>query len=158
MASSTTAKSILSRFAMRVLQHIAGNTNKQVVDLDPTGSGKGLPLARLHRVAVGVLLNSPSATPLGGLAEFELVAATDAGITGSVTVVKASDIFGGATPAAIGDTLWLEADVAQIREVLPTAAFVGVRVKVADADDIVSLVTIKEGLDEFSGQTADYDA
>jgi hypothetical protein len=35
----------------------------------------------------------------------------------------------------VGDTIWIEVDIEQVKEVLATAAYVGVRVQLATAGD-----------------------
>jgi hypothetical protein len=135
------------------------SADKAIVDLDPTGSGECFSLARVKRVLVGALLNTGGATPEGvtpgGFEEFEIIAATDADGTGA-TVVKASTIFDGATPAGINDTLWLEATAEQIHEVLATATHYGVRIEVVTTTDLCSVVVIEERLEAHDGLTADY--
>lgn len=102
-----------------------------VVDLGmPQGAGlKCVPLAP-HRRFVAGLFRSVSAP--ASVDAFQIIAATAADGTGA-TIVVAHAI--GSAPDAVGDTIWLECDSEQVREVLATATFVGVRVDLANAAD-----------------------
>jgi hypothetical protein len=103
-----------------------------VVDLgQPQGAGnKCLPIAVFRRFRAG-LFRSVSAP--ASVDAFQIIAATTADGTGSPTIVVAHAI--GTAPDAVGDTIWLEVDVEQVREVLLTATHVGVRVDLANAAD-----------------------
>ena len=100
----------------------------------------------------GCLVNTSGATP-NDLEEFEVIAGTDYDGTGA-TIVKAHAL--GSTPDAIGDFVWLEVDVKQIREVLATATHVGVRAHVTTATSQCTFVVIEERMEEYDDLTADY--
>lgn len=153
MTATYDAQSLLARFKCRMVNWDPDSASKVLVDLDPTGTGECFPIARSKRFLFGIVLNTTAAGPYE-ISAFEVIAATDADGTGA-TVVKAHAL-GGGTPDAVGDTVWIEVDVEQIREVLATATHVGVRAQVSDLLAEASLVVIEERMEEVNGLTADY--
>ena len=153
MVARYDAQSLLARFKCRMADWNPDGADKVIVDLDPTGTGELFPIARSKRFLFGVIVNTTGATP-NDIEEFEVIAATDADGTGAV-VVKAHAL-GGGTPDLIGDTIWLEVDVKQIREVLATATHVGVRAHVTTATSQCTFVVIEERMEEYNDLTADY--
>jgi len=151
MASTTTAHKALARSERRLVDYdIDGALN--IVDLGtPQGAGnKCLPIANFRRFVAGLFRSVGS----GSVTQFDVIAATAADGTGA-TAVKAHAL--GSAPDAVGDHIWLEVDVEQIREVLSTATHVGVRVDLVTAGD--ECVVFFERLDPFypvAGLTADY--
>jgi len=90
----------------------------------------------------------------GSVSEFQIIAATAADGTGAV-IVKEHAI--GSAPNLLNDTIWLEVDVEQVREVLPTATHVGVRVQLATAgDECVIFFERSEPLHRYANLTADF--
>ncbi len=152
MVARYDAQSLLARFKCRMADWNPDAADKVIVDLDPTGSGECFPIARSKRFLFGIIVNTTGATP-NDLEEFEVIAATDADGTGA-TVVKAHAL--GSTPDAIGDTVWLEVDVKQIREVLATATHVGIRAEVTTATSQCTITIIEERMEEYNSLTADY--
>ena len=152
MTATYDAQSLLARFKCRMANWDPDGADKVIVDLDPSGSDECFPIARSKRFLFGCLVNTTGATP-NDLEEFEVIAATDADGTGA-TVVKAHAL--GSTPDAIGDYVWLEVDVKQIREVLATATHVGVRAEVTTLTSQCTFVVIEERMEEYNDLTADY--
>jgi hypothetical protein len=152
MPATYGAQSLLARLKCRLVDWNPDGADKVIVDLDPATSAELFPIARSKRFLFGVIVNTTGATP-NDLEEFEVIAATDADGTGA-TVVKAHAL--GSTPDAIGDTVWLEVDVQQIREVLATATHVGVRAEVTTATSQCTFAVIEERMEEVNDLTADY--
>ena len=152
MVARYDAQSLLARFKCRMVDWNPDGVAKVIVDLVPASSDELFPIARSKRFLFGIIVNTTGATP-NDLEEFEVIAATDADGTGA-TVVKAHAL--GSTPDAIGDTVWLEVDVKQIREVLATATHVGVRAEVTTTTSQCTIVTIEERMEEYNSLTADY--
>ena len=152
MTARYDAQGILARFKIRMADWNPDAADKVIVDLDPSGSGELFPIARSKKFLFGCLVNTTGATP-NDLEEFEVIAATDADGTGA-TVVKAHAL--GSTPDAIGDYVFIEVDVKQIREVLATATHVGVRAEVTTATSQCTFVVIEERMEEYNDLTADY--
>ncbi len=99
-----------------------------IVDLDPTGSGEGVPIKDFCKFLFGVMRSVGTGT----ITTFEIVCGTDADLTG-IQIVKTHAL--GSAANLVGDTVWLETDVEAIREVLATATHVGVRVFLATSTD-----------------------
>ncbi len=152
MTATYDAQSLLARFKCRLVDWNPDGVTKVIVDLVPGSSDELFPIARSKRFLFGIIVNTTGATP-NDLEEFEVIAATDADGTGA-TVVKAHAL--GSTPDAIGDTVWIEVDVKQIREVLATATHVGIRAEVTTATSQCSIVIIEERMEEYNSLTADY--
>lgn len=144
-------------------EHLTARSERRMVDYDidgalnlvdlglPQGAGnKCLPIAVFRRFIAGLFRSVVS----GSVSAFQIVAATDAAGTGA-TIVVAHAL--GSAPDAVNDQIFLECDVEQVREVLPTATHVGVRVQLAQAAD--ECVVLFERADPFyphAGLTADY--
>ena len=130
MPATYTANKALFRSRRRMLDYDI-DAALNLVDLGmPQGAGnKCLLIAPSRRFLAG-LFRSVSAP--ASVDAFQIVAATDAAGTGATVVVQHAL---GSAPDAVGDTIWLEADAEQCREVLAAATHVGVRVDLANAAD-----------------------
>jgi len=152
MPATYDAHSLRARAERRMVFFDPGASTLTLVDLDPVTSAECLPIETFRRFQAGLLI-AGSATP-SDVDQFQIIAATDADGGGAVVVVAQSFA---ATPDATGDYAWLECDVEQIHEVLPTATHVGVRVEFADAASEATIYF--ERADPYyprSGLTADY--
>lgn len=128
MPATYTANKALFRSRRRMLDYDI-DAALNLVDLGmPQGGNKCLPLA-LHRRYVAGLFHSVGT---GTVTKFQIIAATDGAGTGAVIV---ADHPLTSNPDAVGDTIWLEVDAEQCREVLSTATHVGVRVQLNTATD-----------------------
>lgn len=130
MAASTEVLVLNARSNIRLVDYdIDGALN--LADLgQPQGAGnKCLPLSAGYRRFRAALFHSVGT---GTVTKFQIIAATAADGTG-VVIVKDHAIA--ANPDAVGDTIHLECDIENIREVLPTATHVGVRVHLNTAGD-----------------------
>lgn len=152
MVARYDAQSLLARLKCRLVDWNPDGVAKVIVDLNPATSDELFPIARSKRFLFGIIVNTTGATP-NDLEEFEIIAATDGDGTGA-TVVKAHAL--GSTPDALGDYVWLEVDVKQIREVLATATHVGVRAEVTTTTSQCTIVIIEERMEEYNSLTADY--
>jgi hypothetical protein len=150
---ATYTTDVLGSRALRRIVEIDIDAALNIVDLGtPQGAGnKCFPIANFRRFIAGVFrsVSAPSA-----LTAFQIIAATDAAGTGA-TIVVAHAL--GAAPDAVGDTVFLECDVEQVREVLAAATHVGVRVQVANAaDENVIYFEANDPMFPRAGLTADF--
>ena len=152
MVATSTAHKLMANLACKMVSFIPGSADKEIVDLVPGTSDECLPIARSRRFLFGIMLVTGGATP-DEIEEFEIIAATDADGGGAVVVVAHAI---GTAANLIGDTLWLEADVENIREVLATATHVGVRAELVASTDECALTVIEQRIEQEAGLTADY--
>lgn len=146
-----TAEHLTTRAERRLVDYDIDNA-LNLVDLgQPQGAGnKCLPANQFRRFIAGLFRSVGT----GSVTAFQIVAATDAAGSG-VTVVVAHAV--GAAPDAVGDTIWLECTAEQIREALPTATHVGVRVQLVTTTD-EAVVSFERAEPQFprAGLTADF--
>lgn len=149
--------------ATKTVAYLTGLSERRMVDYDidnalnvvdlgqPQGAGnKCLPIATFRRFIAGIFRSVGT----GSIDNFQIIAATAADGTGA-TIVVAHAL--GSAPNAVGDTVWLEADVEQVHEVLPTATHVGVRLElVTTTDEAVVFFERHGALYQHPGLTADY--
>lgn len=128
MPATYTAHHELASRERRLLDFDPPTGNAELVTLDPASSGKCLPIALFHRFVAGLMRSVGT----GGITSFKIIAATAADGTGNTAVVAHAL---GSAPDAVGDTVWLECDADQIKEVLPTATHVGVEIDLVTATD-----------------------
>jgi hypothetical protein len=156
MVATYTADKLKSKMLVRTVIHQpADAATAQLVDLgQPQGaSQKCLPIALFQRVLVQV---TASLLVGNGVTAFSIYAATDAAGSGGVAVVTHAV---GTAPDAEGDSLNLECDVNQIREVLATATHVGVWLDCANNDDEAAVtIILAEPTYAYPGLTPDYTA
>lgn len=120
-----------------------------LVDLDPTTAFECLPLQGFRRFMAGLMRSVGT----GGVDNFQIIAATDGDGAGATVVVSSTPT----TANAVGDRVWLECDIEQVREALPAATHIGVRVELVTATD-ECVVFFERAEPEFprAGLTADY--
>lgn len=128
MAATKTVHHLLAIADRRLVDFDPGATADTLVDLVPASSDECLPIENFFRFLAGVMVSVGT----GGISAFRVVAATDADGTGAVTVVSHAI---GSSPNAVGDYVWLECDVEQVREALAAATHVGVFITLATATD-----------------------
>ena len=128
MPAQYDANRALSRNEYRMVDHDRDATTLQFARLGRSAAAACLPIRDFRRFVAGLF----HSVGTGAVTKFQIVAATSASGAG-VQIVKDHDI--GSNPNAVGDTLWLEADAEQVREVLPEATHVGVRVTQGVATD-----------------------
>lgn len=151
MPANYTAEHLRSRADRRMVDFDPGSADPVIVDLDPTTSGELLPISDGYQHFLAGVFHSVGT---GNIDEFSLIAATDADGTGA-TVIQTHAFTSEAN--AVGDYVWLECDVEQIREVLATATHIGVRVELATGTDECVVYFERSGpLHAYSGLTADY--
>jgi hypothetical protein len=90
-------------------------------------STKGIAIAQYRRFVFGIMRTVGT----GAISTVKVQAATAADGTGATDVISATPT----TADAVGDTVWYEVDVEQIREVLPTATHVCLAIALATATD-----------------------
>lgn len=150
MAATYTAEKELSRSERRMVDFDPDVNTLALVDLAPGSSDECLEIAQYKRFVAGLFRSVGT----GSVSKFQIIAATDGDGTGATIVVEHAL---GSAPDAVGDTIWLECDAEQIREVLATATHVGVRVTLATAtDECVVFFERCEPYYPHSGLTADY--
>jgi len=126
-------------------------TGATIVDLDRATGGEGLPIENFRRFIAGLFRSVGT----GSVTSFAIVADTDDDLATTPTVVVQHAI--GSAPNAVGDTIWLECDAEDIKEVLAGATHVGVRVNLVTATD--ECVVYFERADPYypvRGLTTDY--
>lgn len=147
---SYTAEVLGSRAERRLVDFDPDATGLTLVDLDPTGTDECLAIDQYRRFIVGFMRTVGT----GALSGFEVIAATDADGTGA-TQVEAHAL--GSQPDAVGDYIWIEVDVEQVRDALETATHIGVRIDFDTSTD--EGVVYFERADPYfprTGLTADY--
>lgn len=156
MVATTSVHKLQARLAIHTVIHQpADAATAQLVDLgQPQGaSAKCVPIANyrefLAQVTASLLVGN-------GVVAFSIYAATSAAGANPTAVVTHAV---GTAPDAEGDSLNLECNVEQIREVLPTATHVGVWLDCANNDDEVAVTLIRSNPFHTAGAlTADYTA
>ena len=152
MPATYAAEKLRSRHNIRMVDYDI-DAALNVVDLgQPQGAGnKCLAIKDGYKNFLAALFRSVGT---GTVTKFEIIAATAADGTGATIVVSPAIA---AAPDAVGDQIFLECDIEQVKEVLPTATHVGVRVQLATAtDEAVVLFMRSEPTFATSGLTADY--
>lgn len=156
MVATYTAQHLGSRFKLWSVEvdDAGASTDPIIVDLgQPQGAGlKLIPIANLRRIMVKVFRSVGT----GNTDACNISVATDAAGTGSLTTVVQVATATAQTQNAVGDELYLEADVEQMREVLATAAYVGVVVELATGTDECIVTVLAEYVNATSGLTANY--
>jgi hypothetical protein len=150
MPATYTAQNRLSRAERRIVDFNPGAIAATLATLEPIGTLKCLPIALFRRFVAGFM----HVVGTGTITSFKIIAATAADGTGNTAVVVHPL---GTQPDAVGDRLWLECDVDQIREVLPAATHVGVEIAQGTAGDRMAIFFERaDGLQNYSGLTSDY--
>ena len=129
MAATYNSHKVFGNANLRMRDFDPDGTAATVVDLDPATGGEGLLIENFRHFVAGLFRSVGTGT----VAEFSIIADTDDDMATTPTVVVQHAL--GSAPDAVGDTIWLECDVEQIREVLATATYVGVRIDLATATD-----------------------
>lgn len=151
MAATASVHKVLGNCDLRLLDFDPNGTAPTLVDLDTATSGEGLTIAHFRSFVAGLFRSVGTGT----VAEFAIIADTDDDMATTPTVVVTHAI--GSAPDAVGDTIWLECDVEQIREVLSGATHVGVRIDLATAtDECVVFFGRFEAMFPRRNLTADY--
>lgn len=152
MPATYSAEHLTTKALRRLLDFDPDATSATVVDLDPATSAKTFPIATFKSFLFGIFRSVGTGT----VTSARIFACTAADGTGSVTTVVS---FGLASaPDAVGDTVWLECNVEQIKEVLASAAYVGLEIALATGTD--ECVVYAEAAEPLygprSGLTSDY--
>lgn len=150
MPATYTAEHLTSRSERRMVDFDPDSTSATIVDLVPGTSDECLPIAEFRRFIAGLFRSVGT----GSVTSFAIFAATDADGGGATNVVTHAI---GSAPDAVGDTIWLECDVEQVREVLSTATHVGVKIALVTSTD-EGVVFFERAAPMFprAGLTADY--
>lgn len=158
MASTATHEHFSAREKFWVVEHdpAGASTDPVVVDL---GEPQGASTQCISLTANGGLrslrVKCMKTVGTGNTDEFSIIAATDATGT-NATVVQQVATATAQTQNAVGDQLYLEVTIEQIREVLPTATHVGVRHEAATGTDEWVFACIADYLHQYAGLTANY--
>lgn len=150
MVATATVHHMLARSERRMVDFDPATAGDEMVILDFAGTLQCLPIANFRRFVAGFKTNIGT----GGITVFRIFAATAGAGTGNTVVVQHAL---GSNPDSVNDHLWLECDVEQIREVLPTATHVGVELNLVTGTDEGTVFF--ERADPFypaAGLTADY--
>jgi len=148
-ATYTSAEKLLSRSLRRMLDFDPDSGSAVLVTLDPANSAKGIAIAGYRRFVFGVM----KSVGTGAISAVKVQGATAAAGTGATDVITATPT----TADAVGDTVWYEVDVEQIREVLSTATHVVLEITLATStDECVVFVEAAEPTYQKTGLTANY--
>ena len=131
MVATYTAHKALACCRRGLFDFDPDTTDATVVTLGPgleTATDKCVPIANFRRFVAGLVRSVGT----GSVTSFKIIAATAADGTGNTAVVAHAI---GSAPNAVGDYIWLECDVEQIHEVLPTATHVGVEISLVTSTD-----------------------
>jgi hypothetical protein len=154
MVATYTAQDLGARMEVRtVIWQPADAATAQIVDLgQPQGaSALMLPIANFRRFMAQCTTSLLTGT---GPIAFSIAAGTSAAGAGVTLVVTHAM---GSLPNAEGDSVVLECDVEQIREVLPTATHVGVWLDCNHNDDEAAITFIRADPEHpHADLTADY--
>lgn len=151
MAATYSAEHLTARSLRRMLDFDPDSGSAVVVDLDPASSAKTIALTAGYRRFLFGIMRSVGT---GQITTARIIACTAADGTGSVTTVVTSSPT---TADAVGDTVWLECDVEQVREVLSTAAYVGLEITLqTSTDECVVFVEAAEPTFAVAGLTSNY--
>lgn len=129
MAATASVHKILANANLRMLDFDPNATVPTLVDLDTATSSEGLTIAGYASFVAGLFRSVGT----GSVASFDIIADIDDDMATTPTVVVTHAL--GSAPDAVGDTIWLECNAEQIREVLPAATHVGVRIDLATSTD-----------------------
>lgn len=151
MAATASVNKLLSQCNLVMVDFDPDGTAATVVDLDKATGGEGLTIAGYTGFIAGLFRSVGTGT----VAEFAIIADTDDDMATTPTVVVTHAI--GSAPNAVGDTIWLECNAEQVREVLAAATHIGVRVDLATStDECVVFFGRFNPVYAVSGLTADY--
>lgn len=151
MAATYSVAHLTARSVRRLLDFDPDASTAVVATLNPAASEKCLAITTGRRFLFGIM----HSVGTGAFTAARIIAATNAAGTGSPTTVVAHAL--GTAPDAVGDTIWLECDVEQVREVLATATHVGLEITlVTSTDECVLFVEAAEPTFVLAGLTADY--
>lgn len=149
MAATYTAEVLGSRSERRLVEFDPDSGSATDVTLNPEDSEKYLTIDQFRRFIAGVMVTVGT----GGITTVKLVAATAADGTGGVDIVSKT----ATTADAVGDYVWVECDVEQVREVLSTATHIGVEIDlVTSTDECAVFFERAEPMFPRTGLTADY--
>jgi hypothetical protein len=150
MTATYAAEHLKARSERRLVDFDPDSAAESWVTLDPANTKKCLAVALYRRFLVGLM----HSVGTGSITSFKLYAATDADGTGAVAIVAHAL---GSDPNAVGDTLWLECDIEQVREVLSTATHIGAKITLGTSTD-ECVVAFERASPQFpaAGLTADY--
>lgn len=151
MVATTAVNNLNTRSKIILTDFDPDSASATKATLDRVGSAVAFPIANFRRFRAGLFRSVGT----GSVTSFKIYAATAADGTGNTAVVAHAI---GSAPDAVGDTIWLECDAEQIREVLSTATHVGVEIAlVTSTDECVVLFEMAEPFyGPTHGLTADY--
>lgn len=151
MAATYTAHKELARSSRVMVDFDPDADTAVIADLDKSGSGELFAISDGYRRFVAGLIRSVGTGNVDG---FQIIAATDADGTGATVVVEHAFT---SEANAVGDTVWLECDIDQVKEVLAAATHVGVRAELATStDECIIFFERSEPTFVRAGLTADY--
>ncbi len=152
MAATYDAEKMTSELFARLVDFDPDTGNATLVTLVPAATEKCIALAA-NGVPQRFLFGVFKSVGTGGTTTVTVIAATAADGTGQTTVKQITPT----TQDAVGDTVWVEVDTAQIKEVLATATHVGLEIDlVTSTDECVVAVIAGEVMYKRNGLTANY--
>ena len=147
-----TAEQLTSRLFVRSVDFDPASANEEPVRLNPAASEDYLAL-NANGSPKKYLFCIFRSVGTGGLTTATVKAATAADGTGETTVVQITPT----TADAVGDYVFVEVDVDQIRAALPTATHVGLEIDVVTGtDECVVTVIGSHGQHQYDGLSSNY--
>lgn len=151
MAATASVEKRTSRALRRMLDFDPDSGSATLVTLDPAASAKCVAIAEFKNFLFGHMRSVGT----HGTTTWSIIAATAADGTGNTAVVTKT--VNPLLQDAVGDTCWIECDVEQIHEVLPTATHVGLYITLnTSTDEGVIYMECSGALYPRTGLTADY--
>jgi hypothetical protein len=152
MAANYSAEHLTSRLFVRSVDFDPDTGDDSFVTLNPGASEACLSLTA-NGSPRRYLFDVFRSVGTGGVTTVTVIAATAADGTGAVTVKQVA----ATTANAVGDHVFVEVDVEQVKEVLAGATHIGLKIDLVTAtDECVVTVIGAEGQFQYSGLTADY--
>lgn len=147
-----TAEQLTSRLFVRMLDFDPATGNEEPVQLNPADAENYLALAD-NGAPKKYLFGIFRSVGTGGITTATVKAATAADGTGETTVVQITPT----TADAVGDHVFVEVDVDQVRAALSTATHIGLEIDLVTAtDECVVVVIGSHGQHQYDGLTSNY--
>lgn len=149
MAATASVEVLKTRAKRLMVEFDPDSGSETAVTIDVPNAKTYIAIEGYRRFLFGLM----HSVGTGGITTARISVGTDNTGTGATTVVEITPT----TNDAVGDTSWVECDIEQIREVLPTATHIGLLVDlVTSTDELVIYAEFADPAHEYTGLTANY--